>query len=56
MLTLQDVELLAGLLSRAPVTPVEAVWANMVLDRLRALAIEAHKGGETKNEQVLGTA
>lgn len=40
MVTLQEIELLAGLLARAGVTQIEAIWANMILERLRALAIE----------------
>ncbi len=41
MLKLQEVELLAQLLSRAPITPVEATWANMILDRLRASVVDS---------------
>jgi len=40
MLTTQEVELLAKLVMRAGVNPIEAVWANAILDRLRALALE----------------
>lgn len=38
MVTLHEIEMFAGLLSRAGVTQIEAVWANGFLDRLRALA------------------
>jgi len=37
MVTKKEIEMLAGLLSRAGVTPVEAAWANRVLDELRKL-------------------
>ena len=37
-LTIQEVELLAMLLGRAGVTPIETMWANMVLNKLRAIA------------------
>lgn len=55
MLTLQEVELLGALLSRAGVNPYEALWANSVLDRLRTLALEqqakAALGQEEKPDQ-----
>ncbi len=38
MLTVQEVELLAGILARAGVTQIEAIWVNGVLNRLRELA------------------
>lgn len=38
MITRDEVELLAGLLSRAGVNQYEAAWANMVVDKLRAEA------------------
>jgi len=38
MLTVQEVELLASLVMRAGVNPIEALWANATLDRLRAAA------------------
>ena len=38
MFTLQEIELLAGLLSRAGVTQIEALFANSLLERLRAAA------------------
>lgn len=40
MLTTQEVELLAALVMRAGVNQYEAIWANSVLDRLRAAALE----------------
>jgi hypothetical protein len=40
MLTMQEIELLAGLLSRAGVTQIEAIWANSIMDRLRTAALE----------------
>jgi len=42
-LTLQEVELLATLLQRAGVTPIEAMWANMVLNKIRQLVVEGEK-------------
>lgn len=49
LLTAQEVEMLANLLSRAGVNKFEVIWANGVMDRLRALA-EANKE-EPENEQ-----
>ena len=43
MITLHEVELLAALLARAGVTEIEAMWANVVLGKLRKLAIEAQE-------------
>jgi len=40
VLTMTEVELLAGLLMRAGVTQVEAAWCNEVLNALRANATE----------------
>ena len=40
MITVQEIEMLAGLLQRAGVNQYEAAWANMVMDKLRALALE----------------
>lgn len=37
MITAQDVELLAALLQRAGVNPYEAIWANEIIDELRAI-------------------
>jgi len=37
MITLKEIELLASLLSRAGVTQIEAIWANMILEKLRAM-------------------
>ena len=39
MFTLQEIEMLAGLLSRAGVTPIEVLFANNLLERLRAAAL-----------------
>lgn len=44
MLTMQEVEMLAGLVMRAGVNQIEAMWANAILDRLRVLALEAQPG------------
>ena len=38
MITLREVEMLASLLQRAGVNQIEASWANIVMDRLRAAA------------------
>ena len=38
MFTLQEIEMLAGLVSRTGVTQIEAMFANNLLDRLRAVA------------------
>ena len=47
MITVQEVEMLAGLLQRAGVNPYEAAWANAILDRLRTLAqAQAQKKAE----------
>jgi hypothetical protein len=40
MLTMQEIEMLAGLLQRAGVNVYEMVWANSILDRLRTIALE----------------
>lgn len=40
--TIQEIELLAGILQRAGVTPIEAMFVNSVLDRLRK-AIDKNK-------------
>lgn len=40
-LTVQEVEMLAGLLARAGINQYEAIWANAIMDRLRT---EAAKG------------
>ena len=37
MVTPQEIELLAGILQRAGVTQIEAIWLNDLLIRLRAL-------------------
>jgi len=37
MLTREEVEMLASLLTRAGVNVYEAAWANMVMDKLRVL-------------------
>lgn len=41
MITVQEVEMLAGLLQRAGVTQIEAAWANSIMDRLRAEVAKA---------------
>jgi len=38
MITIQEVEMLAVLLQRAGVNAYEMIWANAILDRLRAEA------------------
>ena len=38
MLTREEVEMLASLLTRAGVNAYEAAWANGVMDKLRVLA------------------
>ena len=38
MISVQEIELLAGLLARAGVTQIEAMFANGLLARLRTLA------------------
>lgn len=40
MITIEEVEMLAALLQRTGVTVYEAAWANMMLDKLRAIAAE----------------
>jgi hypothetical protein len=40
MLTIQEIEMLAGLLQRAGVNVYEMTWANSILERLRAIALE----------------
>ena len=56
MITTQEVEMLAGLVMRAGVNQIEAAWANSILNRLRAAAIEQQakatleqKKGEEEN-------
>lgn len=39
MVTIVEIELLAGLLARAGVTQIEAIWCNTVLERLRNLIV-----------------
>ena len=59
MITLQEVEMLAGLVMRAGVNQIEAAWANAILDRLRAAALEQQaeaapeqrKGGQDDNTE-----
>jgi len=43
MITLQEIELLASLLARAGINPVEAAWANAFLNKLRGIAAENSK-------------
>ena len=52
MITLQEIELLAGLLKRAGVNQYEAIWANGIMDRLRA---EAAKAELKKQEDAQGS-
>lgn len=40
-ITLQEVEMLASLMTRAGVSQYEAIWANAFLERLRQMAREA---------------
>lgn len=40
MLNINEVEMLAGILSRAGVTQIEAIWCNGILDILRRIALE----------------
>ena len=50
-ITMTEVELLAGLLQRAGVTPIETLWANMVLSKLRSLAAQfADEAATARNE------
>jgi len=47
MLTREEVEMLASLLTRAGVNVYEAAWANMVMDKLRVLvSLDAQKKQE----------
>lgn len=47
MLTREEVEMLASLLTRAGVNIYEAAWANGVMDKLRVLAgLDAQKKQE----------
>lgn len=51
LLSLQEVEMLAGLLARAGTNVYEAAWANEMLDRLRLLAESAlATGGDDDDE------
>lgn len=54
VVTLQDIELLAGLLQRAGVNPYEAFWANMIINKLRAMVagitLELLKKKESEEE------
>ena len=40
MVSVQEIELLAGVLQRAPVSQIEALFLNSVLARLRVMAVE----------------
>lgn len=40
MVSIQEIELLAGILQRAGVSQIEAIWLNDVLNRLRVEALE----------------
>ena len=47
MLTREEVEMLASLLTRAGVNVYEAAWANGVMDKLRVMAsLDAQKKSE----------
>lgn len=37
MITIQELELLASILGRAGVTPIEVIWINETLDKLRQM-------------------
>lgn len=43
MVTLNEIELLAGILQRAGVSQIEALWLNNLLNRLRTEAIDRAK-------------
>ena len=52
MLTREEVEMLASLLTRAGVNAYEAAWANGVMDRLRVLAsLDAAQKKQEKDTQ-----
>ena len=38
MFTTEEIELLAGILQRAPVSRIEVLWVNSLLNRLRQVA------------------
>lgn len=51
MITPAEVEMLAALLARAGVTPIEAAWANGMLNKLRALAKATERGKKLQEEE-----
>ena len=51
MLTREEVEMLASLLTRAGVNVYEAAWANGVMDKLRVLAGPAAQKKQEKDTQ-----
>ena len=50
MFTVQEIELLAGLLQRAPVSGIEVIWINGLLERLRQVALSQGAGSAAKTE------
>lgn len=48
-LTPHEIDLLAMLLARAGVTEIEALWANALLNKLRAIASEDKNEAEQGN-------
>ena len=51
MITPAEVEMLATLLARAGVTPIEATWANNMLNKLRVLAKATEQGKKLQAEE-----
>jgi len=51
MLTREEVEMLASLLTRAGVNVYEAAWANAVMDKLRVLAVPGEQKKQEKDTQ-----
>lgn len=54
MVSPQDIELLANILQRAPVSQIEAMWLNDVLDQLRAMVMPAVPAGNQSAEAATG--
>ena len=50
MIRLQDIELIAMILTRAPVNPIEAEWVNAKLDELRALFAQGAQGAQKRDQ------
>lgn len=48
MLTIQEVEMLANLLARCGINQYEAMWANTILEKLRADALSKARQEEDK--------